>query len=106
VENNKNPKWREYGWEAALALEEYCKSEAGYSGLKDVYQIPVVKDDLQQSFFFAETLKYLYLLFSEDDLLSLNDWVFNTEAHPLMIIKEKFISQVSRKDREQVLKMY
>lgn len=32
----------------------------------------------------AETLKYLYLLFSEDDVISLDKFVFNTEAHPLM----------------------
>ena len=31
----------------------------------------------------AETLKYLYLLFSKDDLLPLDEVVFNTEAHPL-----------------------
>lgn len=29
--------------------------------------------------------RYLYLLFSEDDVLSLEDWVFNTEAHPLPV---------------------
>lgn len=29
--------------------------------------------------------RYLYLLFSEDDMLSLEDWVFNTEAHPLPV---------------------
>lgn len=31
--------------------------------------------------------RYLYLLFSDDDLLPLEDWVFNTEAHPLPIIR-------------------
>lgn len=30
----------------------------------------------------AETLKYLYLLFSPNDLLPLDKVVFNTEAHP------------------------
>ena len=34
------------------------------------------------SFFLAETLKYFYLLYSEPDVVSLDDWVFNTEAHP------------------------
>lgn len=29
--------------------------------------------------------RYLYLLFSEDNVLSGEDWVFNTEAHPLPI---------------------
>lgn len=83
----KDPKWRAYGWEAAQAIDKHCRTDAGYSGLKDVYQVPPVKDDLQQSFVFAETFKYLYLLFSDDDLLSLDEWVFNTEAHPLKIIK-------------------
>ena len=37
-----------------------------------------------ESFFVGETLKYLYLLFSDDlELLSLDSWVVNTEAHPL-----------------------
>lgn len=35
----------------------------------------------------AETLKYLYLTFSPSDTISLDDYVFNTEAHPLRIPK-------------------
>lgn len=46
---------------------------------------PVRYNDKQESYFLAETLKYLYLLFSPDDLLPLDRWVFNTEAHPLPI---------------------
>ena len=34
------------------------------------------------SFWLSETLKYFYLLYSEPNLISLDDWVFNTEAHP------------------------
>lgn len=30
----------------------------------------------------AETLKYFYLVFSEPDLISLDEDVFNTQAHP------------------------
>ena len=45
-----------------------------------------VKDDMMQSFFLAETLKYLYLLFSPPSVISLDEWVFNTEAHPLRIV--------------------
>merc|ERR1719468_281804 len=78
-------KYRDWGWEAVQALEKHCKSPGGYSGLKNVYQGNALKDDVQQSFFLAETLKYLYLLFSDDDLISLDEWVFNTEAHPLPI---------------------
>lgn len=80
-------KYRDWAWDIVEALEKYCKSEAGYSGLRNVY-IPAIKDNVQQSFFLAETLKYLYLTFSDDNLISLNDWVFNTEAHPLPILKK------------------
>jgi mannosyl-oligosaccharide alpha-1,2-mannosidase len=48
-------------------------------------QVPPQSDDVSQSWFFAETLKYLYLLFSPDSTLSLSEWVLNTEAHPLRV---------------------
>ncbi|XP_018413536.1 PREDICTED: mannosyl-oligosaccharide 1,2-alpha-mannosidase IC [Nanorana parkeri] len=80
-----NPKYREWGWEIVQALDTYCRIENGFSGIRDVYTTTPNHDNVQQSFFMSETLKYLYLLFSEDDLLSLEDWVFNTEAHPLPI---------------------
>lgn len=38
--------------------------------------------DSMESFWMAETLKYFYLIFSETDVLDLDKWVFNTEAHP------------------------
>jgi hypothetical protein len=38
-----------------------------------------------ESFVMAETLKYLFLLFSDDEVLSLDAYVFNTEAHALPI---------------------
>ncbi|OQV23908.1 Mannosyl-oligosaccharide alpha-1,2-mannosidase IA [Hypsibius exemplaris] len=81
----KDPKYREWGWEAAQAIETYCRADFGYSGVKDVYQESPIPDDVQQSYFLAETLKYLYLLFSDDDVLSLDKWVLNTEAHPLPV---------------------
>jgi mannosyl-oligosaccharide alpha-1,2-mannosidase len=39
-------------------------------------------EDKMESFWTAETLKYFYLIFSPPDMISLDDWVFNTEAHP------------------------
>uniref|UniRef100_A0A6Q2XRA7 alpha-1,2-Mannosidase n=1 Tax=Esox lucius TaxID=8010 RepID=A0A6Q2XRA7_ESOLU len=83
-----DPKYREWGWEAVEALEQHCRVEAGFSGIRDVYAQTVSHDNMQQSFFLSETLKYLYLLFSDDDLLPLEDWVFNTEAHPLPVIRK------------------
>lgn len=59
----------------------------GYSSISNV-QDPLNPQprDKMESFFLGETLKYLYLLFSDDpSLLSLDAYVFNTEAHPLPI---------------------
>ena len=82
-----NPKYRRWGWEVVEALEAHCRiPSGGYSGLKNAND-PNSYDDIQQSFFLAETLKYLYLLFSDDELIPLDQWVFNTEAHPLPIIR-------------------
>jgi hypothetical protein len=63
------------------SLVEYSKTESGYAELSDVRTKE--KNDAMQSFFLAETLKYAYLLFAEEDILSLDEYVFNTEAHPL-----------------------
>lgn len=40
--------------------------------------------DSMESFLFAETFKYLYLLFSPPEIISLDKFVFNTEAHPFI----------------------
>ncbi|HXI03157.1 MAG TPA: glycoside hydrolase family 47 protein, partial [Candidatus Saccharimonadales bacterium] len=61
-------------------LEACCRVEAGYTSLKSV--VTKEKGDYQHSFFLAETLKYLYLLF-DPDALDFKRVVFNTEAHPL-----------------------
>ncbi|XP_061756888.1 mannosyl-oligosaccharide 1,2-alpha-mannosidase IA isoform X1 [Nerophis ophidion] len=88
-----DPKYRDWGWEAVQALEEHCKLDGGYSGIRDVYVSTPNYDDVQQSFFLAETLKYLYLLFSDDDHIPFHHWVFNTEAHPLPVIRSQQTEQ-------------
>ncbi|CUG31017.1 mannosyl-oligosaccharide alpha-1,2-mannosidase, putative [Bodo saltans] len=80
----KDQKWRDYGWKIFRAIDRWCKVETGgYSGLKEVNVKTPLKDNLMQSFWMAETLKYAYLLFADDDAFDLSLWVFNTEAHPL-----------------------
>ncbi|CAN0880422.1 Mannosyl-oligosaccharide 1,2-alpha-mannosidase MNS1 [Linum grandiflorum] len=80
-----NRTYQEWGWNIFLAFEKNSRVEGGYVGLKDVNT--GIKDNMMQSFFLAETLKYLYLLFSPSSVISLDEWVFNTEAHPLRITK-------------------
>jgi glycosyl hydrolase family 47 len=63
------------------ALSHYCKTENGYVDLRDVTSFE--KQDKMESYFLAETLKYLYLTFAPRSTLDLNKVVFNTEAHPI-----------------------
>jgi mannosidase alpha-like ER degradation enhancer 2 len=63
------------------SLKQYCKTDAGYAGLIDVRTKE--KKDRMESFYLAETLKYLYLLFAPRETVDLNNTTFNTEAHPI-----------------------
>ncbi|CAN6451107.1 unnamed protein product [Victoria cruziana] len=78
-----NKTYQEWGWNIFQAFEKNSRIDSGYVGLRDVNT--GVKDDMMQSFFLAETLKYFYLLFSPPNVISFDEWVFNTEAHPLRI---------------------
>ncbi|ESR41000.1 Mannosyl-oligosaccharide 1,2-alpha-mannosidase MNS1 [Citrus sinensis] len=82
-----NKTYKEWGWNIFQAFEKNSRIESGYVGLKDVNTGD--KDNMMQSFFLAETLKYLYLLFSPTTVISLDEWVFNTEAHPLKIVTQR-----------------
>jgi mannosidase alpha-like ER degradation enhancer 2 len=58
-----------------------CKTEEAYAGLKSV--VTREKADTMQSFLFAETFKYFYLLFAPPKTLRFEKVIFNTEAHPI-----------------------
>ncbi|KAL0570546.1 hypothetical protein V5O48_011413 [Marasmius crinis-equi] len=80
-------RWRDRGWAVFQAIEKYAKTESGYASISTVDSgDPILKDE-QPSYFLAETLKYLYLLFTDEELIPLDKWVFNTEAHPLPIFE-------------------
>lgn len=64
------------------AIQTMTYSEHGNSAISDVTSKSTAQEDKEESFWLAETLKYFYLLFSEEDVLSLDEWVLNTEAHP------------------------
>jgi mannosyl-oligosaccharide alpha-1,2-mannosidase len=72
-------------WKMFEAIEENTKTPLASATLADVTvtegKAPQI--DSMESFWLGETLKYFYLMFSEPDLISLDEYVFNTEAHPL-----------------------
>ncbi|GAN06720.1 glycoside hydrolase family 47 protein [Mucor ambiguus] len=90
-------KYQEYGWEIYQAIEKHCKTKSAYATIRNVDRIRGEDDDDEgepldgfnqidsmESFLFAETFKYLYLLFSPPEIISLDKFVFNTEAHPFI----------------------
>lgn len=112
----RDPKYREWAWDMFLAIDKVCKTKTGFSAVSDVTDPEGGKKlDQQESFVFAEVLKYLWLIHlevsepdfpmpplqtnpSQDEEATWqvqdsrtgtpNQWVFNTEAHPFMIAGE------------------
>lgn len=84
-------KYQEWAWDAFLAINRTCSVGSGYSSVNDVnspggggFQ------DFQESFWFAEVLKYSYLIQTDDADYQVqadhsNKFVFNTECHPVAI---------------------
>ena len=76
-----DPVYRDMGRRFFEDLQRCCRTDSGYTVLDSV--VTGKKGDLMPSYFLAETLKYLYLLFAPEETLDLERVVFNTEAHPL-----------------------
>ena len=81
-------KYRDRGWAMFKSFKQHCRvGTGGYTSIKSVLKVPFETRDKMESFFLGETLKYLFLLFSEDDRISFDKYVLNTEAHPLPIFE-------------------
>ncbi|KAI9755839.1 MAG: hypothetical protein M4579_004121 [Chaenotheca gracillima] len=75
--------WRKVGWSMFTAIQQHTRTDLGNSAIDDVTKEHPEQLDEMESFWLAETLKYFYLLFSDPSHVSLDDYVLNTEAHPL-----------------------
>ncbi|KAF4583556.1 maturation of Asn-linked oligosaccharides protein [Pleurotus pulmonarius] len=79
---------------AAAAIDSFNKflpATVGFAGINDVNNPNSTKIDDTQSFWFAEVLKYLYLTFDDPEHISLDDFVFNTEAQPFIAPQAKAV---------------
>ena len=92
-------KYRDYAWRIFKSINRSCRCEFGFSSINNVDSNDPNHANSMESFFLAETLKYLYLIFSDSRLISPAHWVFNTEAHPLRIWNESTV-----KNFESILK--
>ncbi|KAL5336081.1 glycosyl hydrolase family 47-domain-containing protein [Aspergillus crustosus] len=74
--------WREKGWKMFQAIDKATRTELANTAISDVTLEDSRPLDSMESFWLAETLKYFYLLFSDPSVVSLDEYVLNTEAHP------------------------
>uniref|UniRef100_A0A1D1YG89 alpha-1,2-Mannosidase n=1 Tax=Anthurium amnicola TaxID=1678845 RepID=A0A1D1YG89_9ARAE len=81
-------KYQERSWKIRESIEKWCKTPTAYSGLQDIMSKNPQQNNNMESFFLAETIKYLYLLFSTADVISLDTYVFNTEARPFLLLNK------------------
>ncbi|KAJ2812994.1 hypothetical protein H4S07_001001 [Coemansia furcata] len=75
-------------WKIWQGIQRNCRVPGGYVGTANVAVDDAASGTMDiinstESFFFAETFLYLYLTFADQDVISLDEWVFTTEAHPL-----------------------
>ncbi|KAF2113278.1 glycosyl hydrolase family 47-domain-containing protein [Lophiotrema nucula] len=76
----------DHAWDMFTSIVKYSRTRFANGQIFDVTDDstnPIsTPEDKMESFWLAETLKYFYLIFSPPDMISLDDWVLNTEAHP------------------------
>ncbi|EJC99387.1 seven-hairpin glycosidase [Fomitiporia mediterranea MF3/22] len=70
---------------AADSMNKFLKVNNAFAGIEDVTVTNSAFIDDTESFFFAEVMKYLFLTFDDPEHISLDNFVFNTEAQPFKI---------------------
>jgi hypothetical protein len=63
-------------------LLAHCSTEVAFTGIQNV--VTKEQRDDMATYFLAETLKYLYLAFADQEMYNLTTVVFSTEAHPFL----------------------
>lgn len=83
--------WQDKAWAMWKAIDNLTSTKLANSAVRDMNPRDEAAGaaaggtelmDSMESFWLGETLKYFYLIFSDPELVSLDEWVFNTEAHP------------------------
>ena len=60
-------------------IKTHCRTDVAFTAIENVETKE--KRDYMATYFLAETLKYFYLVFSDQPEVNPTDYVFSTEAH-------------------------
>merc|ERR1719219_2935159 len=98
-----DPYYLHVGEKVLQSLQNYARVTCGYASIKDVRTMQ--KEDRMDSFVLAETFKYLYLLFSEEEdmIIDIDSFVFTTEGHllPLSLARLSPVTALPKRKRYQ-----
>ena len=84
-------KYQDWVWDAFVAINATTRTDSGHSNIDNVNVVGGGnKGDFMESFWFAEVLKYAFLIFEGEEEWQVgkglgDQWVFNTEAHPFKV---------------------
>merc|ERR1719273_1155932 len=102
-----DPYYLQVGEKVLRSLQKHARVTCGYASIKDVRTMQ--KEDRMDSFVLAETFKYLYLLFSEDEdmIIDIDSFVFTTEGHllPLSLarLSPETVLPLSKRQQEMAI---
>ena len=77
-----DPNLQDTAWKMFENIQKVARTDIAYSAIEDVTNANTAQANSMDGYWLAETLKYYYLLYSEPDLVNLDEYVLNTEAHP------------------------
>eukprot|EP00177_Eucheuma_denticulatum_P006813 GFKZ01012392.1.p1 GENE.GFKZ01012392.1~~GFKZ01012392.1.p1 ORF type:complete len:636 (-),score=58.26 GFKZ01012392.1:562-2469(-) len=84
--STRDEQYRDEAWGTFMSINRECRLANGaYTVLEEPKIGQVTKGDMMPSEFLGSTLKFLYLIFAGDDILSLDKWVFNRAGHALVV---------------------
>jgi hypothetical protein len=78
----KDVKYKEMALNYFNDLMAYCHTDVAFTCIEDV--TTKKQKDHMETFFLAETMKYLYLVFANPPGINPDQCVFSTEAHPFL----------------------
>ena len=76
-----NEDYRDAAWDMAESINRHCRGAGGFSSIKRVDGVPTEKIKIQSPHFLSGTLKFLYLIFCEDNAFPLDQWLWNSNGH-------------------------
>lgn len=92
-----NPLYPSMGHEYFDSLVKWSRTPVAYTAIRNVKNMQ--QGDDMESFFFAETLKYLYLIYAPGNTVDWQTHILNTEAHPLKRFSTVPLPQTSAADQ-------